>query len=218
MSNVLPSSSAAATSSDWSEARALLCPPCGIRIKKDYPGDAAAKTALAQWMGYRAAKAGLPAELPVMAALVESNLTNVAVGDGDAAGFFEMRVSVWNTGRYFGFPTNPQLRLQWFLDQALLVRDQRLASGLPITEEHWGEWIVDVERPAEQFRGRYQLRLGEAHCSAYSPVRPPSVRLRSPRPTPRGRRRISATWWRGARQSDGHDLDRRTGRQGVHRR
>ena len=26
----------------------------------------------------------------------------------------------------------------------------------------WGEWIADVERPAEQYRGRYQLRLGEA--------------------------------------------------------
>ena len=26
----------------------------------------------------------------------------------------------------------------------------------------WGEWIADTERPAEQFRGRYQLRLGEA--------------------------------------------------------
>ncbi len=26
----------------------------------------------------------------------------------------------------------------------------------------WGEWIADVERPAEQYRGRYQLRLEEA--------------------------------------------------------
>ena len=27
---------------------------------------------------------------------------------------------------------------------------------------HWGDWIADVERPAAQYRGRYQLRLGEA--------------------------------------------------------
>jgi hypothetical protein len=26
----------------------------------------------------------------------------------------------------------------------------------------WGDWIADVERPAEQYRGRYQLRLDEA--------------------------------------------------------
>ena len=25
-----------------------------------------------------------------------------------------------------------------------------------------GEWIADVERPAEQYRSRYQLKLGEA--------------------------------------------------------
>jgi hypothetical protein len=28
--------------------------------------------------------------------------------------------------------------------------------------KQFGEWIADVERPAEQYRGRYQLRLGEA--------------------------------------------------------
>jgi hypothetical protein len=27
---------------------------------------------------------------------------------------------------------------------------------------HYGEWIADIERPATQFRGRYQLRLEEA--------------------------------------------------------
>lgn len=159
---VLLSTAALLTSAPSALAKESL--PCGVKGSADYPGDAAAQTALAGWMGYHAAKAGLPAELPVMAGLVESNLTNLAVGDGDAAGFFQMRVSVWNSGRYFGFPTNPQLQLQWFLDQALLVRDQRLAAGLPITEEHWGEWIADVERPAEQFRGRYQLRLGEARA------------------------------------------------------
>jgi hypothetical protein len=26
----------------------------------------------------------------------------------------------------------------------------------------YGDWIADVERPAAQFRGRYQLRLDEA--------------------------------------------------------
>jgi hypothetical protein len=26
----------------------------------------------------------------------------------------------------------------------------------------WGDWIADVERPAEEYRGRYQLRLDEA--------------------------------------------------------
>ena len=146
------------------DARALLCPPCSTNVGKDYPGDAAAKVAIAQWMGYHADKARLPAELPVMAALVESNLTNSSFGDADAVGYFQMRVSIWNTGAYLGFPTDPPLQLQWFIDQALIVRAQRLAAGLPLTEAHWGEWIADIIRPAEQFRGRYQLRLGDARA------------------------------------------------------
>ena len=42
-------------------------------------------------MAEGALKAGLPVELPVMGALVESDLTNLAYGDSDAVGFFQMR-------------------------------------------------------------------------------------------------------------------------------
>ena len=138
--------------------------PCGVNGVKDYPGDTAPKVAIAQWMGYHADKARLPPELPVMAALVESNLTNVSFGDADEAGYFRMRKSIWNTGVYLGFPTDPPLQLQWFIDQALIVRDQRLADGRPLTEAYWGEWVADVIRPAEQYRGLYQLRLADARA------------------------------------------------------
>ncbi len=46
-------------------------------------------------MAAEAEKRGLPAQLPVMAALVESNLTNVNFGDADSLGYFQMRVSFW---------------------------------------------------------------------------------------------------------------------------
>src|SRR6185312_8656326 len=38
----------------------------------------------------------------------------------------------------------------------------------------FGNWIADVERPAEQYRGRYQLRLDEANglLKAAPPVAP----------------------------------------------
>jgi hypothetical protein len=40
----------------------------------------------------------------------------------------------------------------------------RTAVGPTIDDpKQYGDWIADVERPAEQVRGRYQLRLGEAH-------------------------------------------------------
>jgi hypothetical protein len=146
------------------EARGLLCPACTLKRVKDYPGDTAAPVEIAGWMANGAVKAGLPPELPVMAALVESGLRNLPPGDSDSAGYFQMRRAVWDAGAYAGFPTKPQLQLQWFVDQALLFRERRLAAGLPIDEAHYGEWIADVERPAESLRFRYQLQLDEARA------------------------------------------------------
>jgi hypothetical protein len=42
----------------------------------------------------------------------------------------------------------------------------RLAAGPSIDDpQQSGEWIADVERPAQQFRGRYAIRLDEARGS-----------------------------------------------------
>src|SRR5215207_2819373 len=130
-----------------------------------YPGDDAPKRALARWMAAEALEAGLPPELPVMAALVESGLKNLQYGDADAAGFFQMRLSIWNRGEYAGFPRRPKLQLRWFAHQALAIQELRRRADPTFGDDpnQWGEWIADVERPAEQFRGRYQLRLKEAH-------------------------------------------------------
>ena len=59
-----------------------------------YPGDAAPKPALAAWMAYGAVVRGVPGELPVMAALVESGLTNLSYGQADSVGFFAMRTGI----------------------------------------------------------------------------------------------------------------------------
>jgi hypothetical protein len=128
------------------------------------PDDTAPSDVITAWMATRARAAGLPGELPVMAALVESGLRNLR-SDGDAAGYFGMRESIWNAGSYAGFPANPELQIKWFIDQAVAARARRIAEEHPFfgqDPDDWGEWIADVERPAEQFRGRYQLRLDEA--------------------------------------------------------
>jgi NlpC/P60 family len=130
-----------------------------------YPGDNAKQAELANWMGSAAQRRGLPPELPVMAGLVESGLRNVPLGDGDAdsAGFFQMRVSIWNQGEYKGYSERPERQLKWFLDHAIAVKQQRVAAGQAVDDPgSYGEWIADVERPAAQFRYRYQLRLAEA--------------------------------------------------------
>jgi hypothetical protein len=168
---------------------ALAAPAQACPWPASYPGDAAPKEQLAQWMAGGASAAGLPGELPVMAALVESELRNLDAGDSDNAGFFQIPERIWNTGKYAGFAEHPELQLQWFVDRALEVRKLRLAAGGPdpvLDERVWGEWIADVERPAEQYRGRYQLRLGEARtligpsCPAQSAPSPGGMEAPAP--------------------------------------
>ena len=134
-------------------------------ISDDYPGNNASKDELATWLAKQADKHGLPPELPVMAALVESGVKNLNFGDADSVGFFQMRVGIWNQGAYKGYPEHPELQAKWFIDQALAVKKQAIARGdadFGKDPSKWGEWIADIERPAEQYRGRYQLRLKEA--------------------------------------------------------
>lgn len=97
-----------------------------------------------------------------MAALVDSGLRNVLGGDRDSAGYFQMRIGIWDSGPYAGFPDHPELQLTWFVDQALAALRQRIAAGLLTDPSAYGDWIADIQRPAEEFRGRYQLRLDEA--------------------------------------------------------
>ena len=127
-----------------------------------YPGDDAAKERLARWMARAAAERGVPHELPVMAAIAESGLRNLR---GDSYfGFFGMHESL-NTGEYRGFPHNPQLQMDWFLDSASTVRQRRVAEGRPDPakdDQAFGSWIADVERPAPQNRSGYQPHLAEA--------------------------------------------------------
>jgi hypothetical protein len=67
-------------------------------------------------MANGAREAGLPPELPIMAALVASGLQNLPFGDADAVGFFQMRVGIWNQGPYAGFPDH--LMIPMFLADA----------------------------------------------------------------------------------------------------
>lgn len=119
-----------------------------------YPGPNATRQQVAQWMASHAEAAGLPRELPVMAGLVESNLQNLPGGDRDSQGYFQMRSGIWNQGPYAGYAQNPDLQMKWFIDHA--KQAQRGAN--------LGEWVANIERPAEQYRGRYQQRLAEARA------------------------------------------------------
>jgi hypothetical protein len=125
-----------------------------------YPGDDASQEQLASWMAAAARRAGIPPELPVMAALTESGLRNVRYGDRDSMGFFQMRTSIWNRGEYAGYVDRPELQMSWFIRQAHAVREAN--PDLYRGAANFGNWVADIERPAEQYRGRYQLQLERA--------------------------------------------------------
>jgi cell wall-associated NlpC family hydrolase len=144
---------------------AAVADAAGAGAGAGYPGDSASQAQLARWLAAQAHKAGLPPELPVMASLVESGVRNLNFGDADSVGFFQMRVGIWDNGPYAGFPHKPELQVKWFIDHALAVKRQAIASGnadFGKDPARFGDWIADVEQPAAQFRGRYQLRLDEA--------------------------------------------------------
>jgi hypothetical protein len=153
-----------------------------------YPGDQATPQQFAAWMGARAEKAGLPPELPVMAALTESGLRNLSYGDRDSVGFFQMRVGIWDQGAYAGYPSNPELQVQWFIEHAVAVKGQY--PELANNPNSWGEWVADVEQPAEQYRFRYQLQLSTAqallHGADLSSGAPSPPAAPAPPPVPVG--------------------------------
>jgi cell wall-associated NlpC family hydrolase len=153
-----------------------------------YPGDAATPQQIAAWMGAHAQRAGLPPELPVMAALTESGLRNLGYGDRDSVGFFQMRLGIWDQGQYAGYPSNPQLQIQWFIDHALAVKAQY--PGLAENPSSWGELVADIEQPAAQYRYRYQLQLQTAQAllrgADLSSAAPAAAAAPAPAPVPVG--------------------------------
>ncbi len=131
------------------------------------------RIAVAHWLAEGATAAGIPAELPVMAALVESGLRNLPYGDRDSVGLFQMRLGIWNRAPYEGYLARPELQLRWFVDRALAVQAARIAAGQddPAADPvDWGEWIGDIEQPARRYRGRYAARLAEAQALLAAPA------------------------------------------------
>jgi hypothetical protein len=146
----------------WAQSGGMPAPDFSEPCPAIYPGDTAEKPRIARWMARAAADRGLPRELPVMAALTESGLQNLR--GRSFSGYFGMSRSL-NTGEYRGFPRNPDLQVKWFLDTGMLVRQRRVAEGRPDPAKDpaaYGTWIADVERPASQYRSRYQTHLEEA--------------------------------------------------------
>jgi len=145
----------------WSKPEAAPPPPpTPEELLQAYPGDGASPPEKARWMGRATHAHGLPPELPVMAALVESGLRNRPL-PGGTHGFFGLRKDIWNRGEYRGFPERPPLQLKWFINQAIAVRDQGLERGVDYSASpaRYGTWVADIERPVASDRPKYQRSL-----------------------------------------------------------
>lgn len=106
-----------------------------------------------------AKKHGLPAELPIMTALVESNFKNVSGGDRDSVGMFQQRAA-WGP---FSVRHNPKKSAELFFEGGR--GGQRGAVDFKSRFKNrgskaYGEWCQAVQVSA--FPGRYQQRLAEA--------------------------------------------------------
>ena len=99
-----------------------------------------------------------------MAALAESGLRNLNKRGNPFAGFFSMHRSL-GKGPYRGFQRKAELQLLWFLDTAVLIRQQAIANGhedYAADSDGYGLWIADVERPAPENRDGYQPYFDDA--------------------------------------------------------
>ena len=137
-----------------------------------YPGDNAQPEQYAAWMAAAAQKAGLPPQLPIMAALTGVGPAQPERRRRDSVGFFQMRTSVWDQGEYAGYGQNPDLQLKWFITR----RSRSRSSASPRGETafvadpgQWGQWIADVERPQEDCAaGTRRTWTPPTSCSAPS--------------------------------------------------
>ena len=79
----------------------------GCAYPATFPGENAAPATIAAWMAARAVERGLPGQLPVLAALARSGLSNLPVDRAGRAGYFGMLERLWGDGPYAGFQGDP---------------------------------------------------------------------------------------------------------------
>ena len=153
------------------------------------------KEQIAAWMAAEAEKRGLPPQLPVMAALVESGLKNLNFGDADSRRLLpDARSSFWNQGDYAGYADDPEKQIDWFLDQAEAVKAQRVARGQssPTPTSSANGSPTSSAPPSSTAAATSSSSTRPTTCSnAPRPRRPPATPRRRPRrprgasPTPR---------------------------------
>lgn len=134
---------------------------------ENWPGNNASDQAKAKWMAAQAQEAGLPAVLPVMAALGESKLDQYAKNKtSGASGLFQI-IPRHHPGVD---PFNPQKALEWFISVARTPEKKRYVTSRGLTlkqilakgESDYGNWISRDIEGSDASGSYYQGFLGQA--------------------------------------------------------
>ena len=161
-----------------------------------YPGDDAPKEQIAAWMAARgrearpaAAAAGDGLARRVRPEEPQLRRRRLASASSRCASASGTRAPTPAT------PTSPSCRSSGSSTRPRPSRSSASRAGSRSTDPNqFGDWIADVERPAEQFRGRYQLRSTRpTGCSPHAAEPPaPRRRRRAPAPAAAGNAAIAA--------------------------
>ncbi len=123
----------------------------------------AERVAAVRQMADQARAAGVPPELPVMTALVESRFQNLNYGDRDSLGMFQQRAA-WGSA---ADRTNIQRSTDMFLNGG--AGGQRGAAdyigrygSLPVNAQNLGRWAQRVQGSA--YPDRYQAQFDNARA------------------------------------------------------
>ena len=147
----------------WSELESGLEDPESSSTSVTGGSATGNKTQVARWLAGLAKDAGLPPELPVMAALQESNLDNSTVGDkGKAIGLFQIWPDHVPKNAKSDLRRDPNWQAKWFISTAKTVQAK---YGYTVgATSRYGEWCANIELPAAQNRSKYQPHLAEARA------------------------------------------------------
>ncbi len=132
----------------------------GVTAAKMSPAE---RTAAVRKMAELARKAGIPPELPVMTALVETRFRNLKYGDRDSQGIFQQRAP-WGSAAN---RTNVEKATHMFLHGGATGQPGAAAykskyGNLPHTAENLGKWAQKVQVSA--FPDRYKNEYNNARA------------------------------------------------------
>jgi hypothetical protein len=133
----------------------------GVPVLDGFPGYTASAKEIAKWCGDQMEFFGLPRQLFVQASIPE--VTSIWVENRQYEDISDIPGMTYNVDydsfgpvqqrfQYYPFPWNFEMAVWSFAQVALSMSP----APMPTDADGCAEWIADIQKPAEQYRGRYR--------------------------------------------------------------